>query len=136
MRFENLNVWAILAATVSAFLVGGLWYSPLLFGPVWKRANQFGANEPPAAGARVFAVTFVFSAVMALNLALFLNDAKTTALWGVIAGFLAGFGWVAMGIGVISLFERRPWKYVIVNGGYLTVALMIMGGILGAWRPR
>lgn len=71
---------------------------------------------------------------MAINLALFLNDAKTTLAWGVAAGFLAGFGWAAMGVGIICLFERRPWTYAAVNGGYLTVALMLMGAILGGWR--
>jgi len=39
-----------------------------------------------------------------------------------------------MGIGIVSLFERRPWSYVFVNGGYVTVALSLMGAILGAWR--
>jgi hypothetical protein len=34
----------------------------------------------------------------------------------------------------VSQFERRPWSYVFVNGGYLTVALVVMGAILGAWR--
>jgi len=73
---------------------------------------------------------------MALNLAMFLNDPKTNLSWGATAGFLAGFGWVVMGIGIGSLFERRPWSYVLVNGGYLTVALVVMGAILGGWRQR
>ena len=30
-----MNIWAILLAAVSSFLVGGLWYSPLLFGVVF-----------------------------------------------------------------------------------------------------
>jgi hypothetical protein len=42
-------------------------------------------------------VSFLFSLVMAINLAMFLNDSKTTLAWGATAGFLAGFGWVAMG---------------------------------------
>ena len=37
-------------------------------------------------------------------------------------------------IGIIALFERRPWSYVLVNGGYMTVALLLKGTILGAWR--
>jgi hypothetical protein len=41
-----------------------------------------------------------------------------------------------MGIGIGSLFERRPWSYVLVNGGYLMVALVVMGAILGGWRQR
>jgi hypothetical protein len=79
-------------------------------------------------------VAFVLSLVMAVNLAMFLNDPKTNLAWGATAGFLAGFGWVAMGIGIVALFERRSLKYVLINGGYLTVALTAMGAILGAWR--
>ena len=134
MGFHGLNLWAVLVAAISAFLLGGLWYAPFLFGGVWKKANGFGADEPPAANARIFILSFLLSLVMALNLAMFLNDPKTNLAWGATAGFLAGFGWVAMGIGIVSLFERRPWSYVLVNGGYLTVALVVMGAILGGWR--
>ena len=128
------NLLAILAAAVSAFLVGGLWYSPLLFAGFWRRANGFGNDSPPPAPAKTFAISFLLSLIMAANLAMFLNEPTTTAAWGATAGFLAGFGWAAMGIGIVSLFEHRPWQYVIVNGGYLTVALTLMGAIIGAWR--
>jgi hypothetical protein len=134
MTFRNLNIWAILVSAVSAFVIGGLWYSPLLFGAAWKRANGFATNQPPAPTAKIFAISFVLTLVMAFNLAMFLNDPKTTLAWGATAGFLAGFGWVAMGIGVVSLFERRPWTYVFIKGGYLTVVLVVMGAILGGWR--
>ena len=134
MTLQKLNLWAILVAAISAFLVGGLWYSPFMFGKLWKKANHFGTDEPPGATGKIFALCFVLSLIMAVNLAMFLNDPKTTLAWGATAGFLAGFGWVAMGIGIVSLFERRSWTYVIVNGGYLTVALVLMGAILGGWR--
>ena len=71
---------------------------------------------------------------MAVNLAFFLADPKTTAAFGATAGFLAGFGWAAMGLAIVALFEQRPWKYSLISGGYLTVALTLMGLILGAWR--
>ena len=134
MTFHGLNVFAILVSAISAFALGGLWYSPRLFGPAWKKANRFASNEPPAATAKIFATSFLLSLLMALNLAMFLNDPKTTAIWGATAGFLAGFGWVAMGLGIVSLFERRPLSYVLVNGAYLTLALVTMGAILGGWR--
>lgn len=134
MNLQTLNVWAILVAALSAFLLGGLWYSPALLGKIWKRANEFGVGKPKPPDGKTFACTFVMSLVMSANLAMFLNDPKTTIAWGATAGFLAGFGWCAMGIGIVALFERRPWSYVLVNGGYLTVALVAMGAILGAWR--
>src|SRR5215469_4354290 len=130
VNLQTLNWWAILTAAASAFLIGGLWYSPALFGALWKRANGFGNNEPAPAGPKIFAISFVLSLVMAFNLAMFLNDPKTTLAWGAAAGFLAGFGWVLMGIAIVSLFERRPWSYVLINGGYVTVALVAMGAIL------
>jgi uncharacterized protein DUF1761 len=128
----HLNYLAVLLAAVSAFVVGGLWYK--IFAGPWKRANSF--TEEPTAGnpAKIFGISFLLSLVMSLNLAKFLDSPNTTPAWGAIAGFLAGFGWCFMGIGIISLFERKPWTYVLVNGGYLTVALTVMGLVLGAWR--
>jgi hypothetical protein len=133
MNMHTLNPWAILVAAVSAFALGGLWYS-VLFAKVWKRVNGFTGELPAANMGKVFGISLVLSLVMSFNLAMFLNDPKTTMAWGATAGFLAGFGWVMMGIGIVSLFERRPFAYVLVNGGYLTVALTLMGTILGAWR--
>ena len=133
MNFHTLNLWAVVVASVSAFVIGGLWYSPVLLGGAWKRANGFVA-DPPAAGAKGFLIAFVLSLVMAFNLAMFLNAPGTTTTFGATAGFLAGAGWVAAGIGIVALFERRSWKYVVINGGYLTVALTVMGAILGGWR--
>jgi hypothetical protein len=134
MNLQTLNWWAILTAAFAALLIGGAWYSPVLFGTWWVRANGFENKLPPPAGAKVLAITFLLSLVMALNLAMFLNDSKTTVVWGATAGFLAGFGWVLMSIAIIALFERRPLSYVLVNGGYVTVTLVLMGAILGAWR--
>jgi hypothetical protein len=134
MNLHTLNVWAILVAAIVAFVLGALWYSPPLFGKAWQRANRFGAGEPEKAGASGMLTAFLLTLVMSANLAMFLNDSKTTLAWGATAGFLAGFGWVAMGLGIISIFERKPWSYVLVNGGFLTVALVVMGAILGGWR--
>jgi len=133
MNLHTLNLWAILAAAVSAFVIGGLWYSPVLLGAAWKRSNGFTVDPPPA-GVKGFLIAFVLSLVMAVNLAMFLNAPGTTLAFGAMAGFLAGAGWVLVGIGIVAVFEHRSWKYVLINGGYLTVALTLMGVILGAWR--
>lgn len=65
---------------------------------------------------------------------MFLNDANTTTSWGVIAGFLAGFGWVAMSVFTIGQFERKTTKYMIIHGGYVTISFVVMGLIIGLWR--
>ena len=62
---------------------------------------------------------------MAFNLALFLNDAKTTLQWGMIAGFLAGFGWVAMSVFITGQCEKRSTRYMLIHGGYYIVCFVI-----------
>ncbi len=131
----HLNWLAVLASAVSSFALGGLWYSKALFGRTWMSVNNLTeADLAQGNMVKIFGLSFLFAVMMAANLAAFLADSKTNAVWGATAGFLAGFGWVALGIATIALFERRSWKYILINGGYVTVSLVIMGLIIGAWR--
>ena len=135
MDFSQINYLAVLVAALSTFILGGLWYSPMLFGKAWMHANNFTeADLQTFSKARMFGWSFVFALVMALNLAMFLADPKTDVVWGMTAGVLAGLGWVAMAVAIIGLFENRSWKHILINGGYVTVAFTLMGAILGAWR--
>ena len=131
----HINWLAVLAAAVSSFVLGGLWYSKALFGRAWMSANNLSdADLAKGNLAKIFGLSLVFAVVMAANLAAFLAEPKNTAAWGATAGFLAGFGWVALSIATIALFERRSWKYTLINGGYMTVSFVLMGVIIGAWR--
>jgi hypothetical protein len=132
---STLNWPAILLAALSSFLIGGLWYSPVLFGNAWMSENKFNMEEIRQGGrVRIFLLTFIFSLMMSINLAMFLNDDLTTPMWGMTAGFLAGFGWVAMSIFIIGLFERKSIRYMLINAGYVTISLMVMGLIIGLIR--
>lgn len=135
MPIQNVNWMAVLAAAFSCFMLGGIWYSPALFGKAWMRENGLtDADLHKGNSAKIFGLSFLYSLIMSANLAMFLADPKTNTAWGATAGFLAGFGWVALALAIIALFERRSWKYMLINGGYMTVAFVLMGLILGAWR--
>jgi hypothetical protein len=131
---ESINYLAVIVSAVSTFVIGGLWYSPLLFQRAWMRANKLTDADLATGGqGKIFAVAFVFALVMSFNLAMFLNAPDTTTAWGAGAGALAAI-WVALGIGTVALFERRPMAYTVINGGYWIVSFVVMGTILGAWR--
>jgi len=128
-----VNWFAVIAAAVSAFVLGGLWYSPLLFEKAWQRAAGLGdADLKRGSMPLIFGVAFVLTLLMAANLAFFVNGLD---LGMVLAYSLAaGLGWSAFGLGIVALFERRPPAYFLVNGGYLTLMFLVMGLILGLWR--
>lgn len=135
MSPDQINWLAVAAAATSTFVLGGLWYSPVLFGRAWMTVNNLTEADLGRGNmAKIFGLSFLYSLLMSANLAMFLATPDTTAAWGATAGFLAGFGWVLLAIAIIALFERRPWRYVAINGGYMTVAFVLMGLIIGIWR--
>jgi Protein of unknown function (DUF1761) len=132
---ESINYLAVLAAAAATFLVGGLWYSPVMFQRGWMSANGFTeADLNKGSAARIFGIAFVCALLMSANLAAFLAAPDTTVAWGATAGALTGLGWVLPAIGTVALFERRSARYIAINGGYFAVAFIVMGAILGAWR--
>lgn len=134
MDFSHINWLAIVAASLSAFMVGGIWYSKSLFGNAWMVDSNLNMEQIQAGNkGRVFGFTAIFSLIMAANLGMFLADAKTDVSWGATAGFLAGI-WTFSAIAIHSLFELKCWRYIFINGGYSLVSLTLMGTIIGAWR--
>jgi hypothetical protein len=134
MQAPAINHLAVIVATISAFILGGVWYGPL-FGAAWMQENGFTPDQLAKANqGKVYGLAFLWTLVMAYNLAAFLGDPAIGLGQATMYGALTGFGWITMAIFVIGLFERRSAKLMLINGGYMTVALTIMGVIIGAWR--
>ena len=126
---EGINVWAVLVAAASAFLLGGLWYGPL-FLKVWQREN--GGPVQSGHPVKVFGGAFVLSLVAAAVFAAFLGPDPAT-LFATSAGFAAGLCWVAASFGINYLFAQRSLKLWLVDGGYHTLQFTLYGLVLGVW---
>ena len=130
---ENLNWLAVIAAAGSSFLIGGLWYGPL-FAKVWLKDTGFTEEKyrQQANQLKIFGISFLLALIAAFNLALFIGPEKDF-VYGTIAGFLAGIGWVATMLGILYLFELKSLKFYLINAGFCIVSLTLMGLIIGAW---
>jgi Protein of unknown function (DUF1761) len=129
-----INYWAVLAAAVASFLVGGLWYSPALFHKPWMQAAGLSEQQLQNANLGViFGVSLLLQLIAAFVLAMFLGPSADLA-FGVTAGAMVAVAWVATAFGVVYLFERRPQRLFWINAGYQLIAYTLMGAILGAWR--
>lgn len=131
---DHLNIWAVLVAALSTFLIGGLWYSPAVFGRAWMTENGFTEESMKNSNmVKIFGLAFLLGLIAAINLAMFMgpeNRPEMGAFWG----FLAGFGWVATFVGTHYLFERKSFRLFLINAGYSIVALTVMGIIIAAWK--
>ena len=127
----DVNWLAVLLCGISSMVLGGIWYSPLLFAKPWQRGA--GLSDEALAGANmalIFGLAFVLSLAAAAVFALFLG--RGMGLWpSVAAGAAAGAFWVGTSFGISYLFERRSFGYWLINAGYHTVQFTLFGLILG-----
>ena len=129
---QQLNVVAVLVAALSSFLLGGLWYSKLLFGPAWHRvegARNTGERHP----ARVFGLSYVFAAIAALAYAWLVPPAPDVAT-AATQGLVVGAGMVAASYGINYQFANRSTTLWLIDGGYHTVQFLLYGLIIGLWH--
>lgn len=134
---ENLyiNHIAVFVCAILNLALGALWYSPILFYKGWLSETQLTEEQlRRSSPAKTYGLAFLLALIISYNLAFYLGDAQTTATWGATAGFLAGFGWATLTFAIIALFEQRSWKYIFINGGYITVYFTLIGFVLGIWR--
>jgi hypothetical protein len=134
MNPANVNYLGAVVAALASFLIGGVWYSPVMFARPWMAANGLTEEGLKGGMGRVFGGAFALQLVGAVNLAFFLADGRSDVVWGMVAGALAGVGWVATAMGTTYLFERKPLRLYCINAGYHAVSFVVMGAILGVWK--
>lgn len=130
----EVNYLAVALAALSAFLLGGLWYSPALFAKKWMAytGNECAEGERPKGNMGViFGGAFLLALISAWVFAMFLGRAMGLQQ-GALAGLAAGLCWVAASFGISYLFEQRPFGLWLINGGYHTLQFTLYGAIIGA----
>ena len=127
----DINIWAVLTATVASFALGGLWYSKLLFGTIWIR--ETGIDEAEAdSPIKVFGLAFVYTLISAIALSWLLGP-YPNIIEGIRTGLVVGVGFVACSFGVNYQFSQKSGKLLSIDAGYHILQFLIMGIILGLW---
>lgn len=130
---SQVNWLAVLAAAALTFVLGGLWYSPLLFGRAWQRLAELSDERVKEGVGKVFFGAAIAATIGATNLAFFLGPDATFG-FGLGAGAAVGVGWVSTALTTTYLFERRPMALTAIDAGYHAVSYAMMGALLGAWH--
>jgi uncharacterized protein YacL len=132
----EINVWAVVLATLSTMVVGSIWYAPKVFGNVWMKLAKVkpSGKSSDATGAIIITlfVSFITAYVLAHMTFLsheffkhsFLQDALSTAFW-------VWLGFTATRFITHDAFEMRPKKLTLLNISHEFVTFMVMGLIIG-----
>lgn len=130
-----MNILSIALATVSAMVIGTVWYLPPVFGRTFTRLAGVDPNKPPRRGL-VYTLTFLGSAITAVVLWLATTLVVTQVdaprvLVALVTAAVLWAGFTATRILIHTLFEQRPIGIYLITVGHELVTVLVMAVIIG-----
>jgi hypothetical protein len=132
----------IVVAALAAWAIGGLWYSPVLFGKAWMKGVGLDINDPRLKAemqrtAWLYYLSVIVAAAVTATVFFMLRNALgiESAVGGIRLGVICWAGFAAPLKFVDSIFGKRGQKVMLIESGYHLVSFIVMGAIIGGWRP-
>ena len=134
----RVNWAAIGLAGVADWILGAVWFT--VFANQWKAGLRMPADEMQAYMSHPnywpYLVALVCSVLIAYAIARLLAVAETHSLFrGISIGILVGLAASAAMV-TEMFFEARAGSFVVLSSAYPFLGCILMGIILGAWKPR
>ena len=127
---ELLNV---LAAAVAAFVIGAVYYGVL--SKPWMEASgvPLGADGKPANASNpmTYIAAFGYTILVAgMMRHVFVLGGIDTLSKGAVAGLGIGLFLIAPWMGIHYTFSIKPFRLLLIDGGYATVGCLVIGIVL------
>ena len=143
MQFPAINYLAVLVSAIVIFVLGGLWYSPVLFAKRWialqgrteeeMRAQAATANMPV-----MYFIAFICAFIQAWVMAMVIGHMSQVAEMGIahaaIFSALIWLGFAASTSYATALFSMKPRQLWLIDSTYNLVSFVLAGIILAVWR--
>lgn len=136
LDIQQINAWGALAGAFASFAIGGLWFSPVLFGKQW--AESIGKNREDLGSPAVAMGLFLVTAVVRVFLIaiLFQFAGLDTTGKGVVGGLVLAaivFFTSLSNAGFTGSLRAKWWW---IQASYEIVGVLVMAAIVGASAPE
>lgn len=135
MHFDSINWLAVIVAAILNMVIGGLWYSPMLFGKTWMQLTGMTEADKEKAKqsgmAKMYIVQFIFTLIFAIFLAHMAAPSVGDAIkWGI-------FLWVGAVLPITIgdyLWMKRSMKLYVINVAQFLVIIIVDGILFACWH--
>lgn len=137
----QINMLAVVLATLSTMVVGSVWYAPKVFGNRWMELVHLDKKKQDKGAAKAIAITLVVSFLTSYVVAhvaylsymffghSWLATCLQTAIW-------LWAGLVAARFVTHDAFEQRPWQLTLMNVTHELVTLFAIALVLAVLPPN
>ena len=126
----GVSLLGVLFSTLSAFVVGALWYS--VFAKPWAEVSGQDAAKKRPPGV-VYPSVFVFNVVAAFAFGWLFRDLASFGAF-LVAGIVAGAGLVALAYAINYLGAGRHLRLIVIDGGFQVIRLTLFGVFFGLFH--
>lgn len=136
MTGVEINFIAVFVSAVIIFLLGGIWYSPVLFAKPWMSLINKSKDElKKDAKTSNYIIAFMQGIITAYILAIFISWAQASTLSsGAWIGFMCWFGFAGTTSLVHNSFAGRHLKLWMIDTGFTLVSFIAAGILLALWK--
>ncbi len=134
----RLNWSAVLVAAIVQWLLGAVWFT--VFAGTWTAGLRMAPEELQAAKAHPnfwpYLIALLCNFLLAYAIARLLGGSESHNLFrGISVGTLVGMA-AAVAMVTELVFELRPRSFIMIAAGYPLAGCIVMGIILGVWKPK
>jgi len=134
----RLNWAAVLLAAIVHWLLGAVWFT--VFANRWMAGLRMAPEELEAYRAHPnfwpYLIALACNFLLAYAIARLITGSESQGLLrGIQVGLLVGLA-VAVAMATELVFELRTRSFIVIAAGYPLVGCILMGVILGAWKPK
>lgn len=132
---HHLNYLAVFVSGLANFVIGGLWYSPMLFAGPWSKAAKIDTRKQDRTGVGgMFAGAAASGVFVALSLAYLLHiSGAATVRDALRLALTCWLGFIVAATAGDYLFLRRGLTLFLINNGVHLVTFTVSSIILVLW---
>jgi hypothetical protein len=136
---SDVNWLAIVVAAVVYWLLGALWYSPVLLGNVWMRASGLEQSDTEGGpGPLIYLAPFLGYLVSAIATGMLAVATESTTLGdGIVLGLVVGVGYTTVVTAIGAVFSPKmpsPRTWFWITASFNLLGLLITGVLVSVWN--
>ncbi len=138
LDLASINWLAVVVGALVYFILGAIWYSPVLFAKPWQAAIGWDqSREQPQANPLTYVVPGVLYLVAGVATAILASaTGADTVTEGLTLGLLTGLGFALPMVGVEATFDPnkpKPLVWFAITVAYHLIGFVVLGVVIAGW---
>ncbi len=128
-----MNYLAIILAGLAFWILGAIWYSPVLFQKTWQTESGLTDDDVKKNLAITFGGSLLMMILMSYGLSYIVgahDAADRTFSHGMFHGALTGVMFAMASMAINYLYQRKSLKLFAIDAIYQILGLAVAGGVL------